>query len=251
MAQPSAPTPPMQATTGAARRARERKQRCTASRVEWLTTLFQSTAAHHTRSSGGSGSFPASCSSCHALRQRVEALERLMQSDSHPAHASHVLPHPVASSGRPVVGEVAVHEFEHVFKQEAVDAAVKVEGDAAVAVNTIQQEAEKVDDLVVKQEQVEKQIEQPTAWPTAPPSISPTTGHLIAMAESGQATVFQLTTNRAEGAASSTPGRQTSSCSRCRRPTAPSEKHGGCYCYTCWQGVMGADSDGASSACSS
>ena len=43
LAMSAAPT-----ATGAAKRARERKQRCTARRVEWLHGLYRSAATHHT-----------------------------------------------------------------------------------------------------------------------------------------------------------------------------------------------------------
>ena len=65
--------------TGTAKRARERKQRCLAGRVPWITDLYQAAASHHTARDRGGGSGGDSklstCSACTALEQRVSALE--------------------------------------------------------------------------------------------------------------------------------------------------------------------------------
>ena len=48
------PSPAVEAPgTGAARRARERRKRCAARRIAWITGLYQSAAGHHTHVGGG------------------------------------------------------------------------------------------------------------------------------------------------------------------------------------------------------
>ena len=63
-----------QQQTGAARRARERKSRCTARHVTWLTSLVQAGTSHHTHTP------PMDMQSrLVALAQRVEALEAMIR----------------------------------------------------------------------------------------------------------------------------------------------------------------------------
>ena len=71
------------ATSGAAMRARARKERAEARKVVWLITNCQRALAHHTaetRDSHRTSASPLHCPGCEALHRRVEALEvRLRQ----------------------------------------------------------------------------------------------------------------------------------------------------------------------------
>ena len=103
------------ATTGTAKRARDRKQRCLAKRVAWITGLYQSAASHHTA--------PAAASGISELCSRVAALEAIIatisghtpQADLHGAqpvgHASH--------ARVPTDDHVVLHSPDH-----AVDSSV-------------------------------------------------------------------------------------------------------------------------------
>ena len=64
--------------TGAARRARERRNRCLARRVGWLTGLFQAGASHHTHSTQPGDRQLAVCSGCAALEATVTVLHHRM-----------------------------------------------------------------------------------------------------------------------------------------------------------------------------
>ena len=61
------------ATSGAARRARERKLRSTGRHIAWVFSVQQATAAHHTSAESGGGG--AVCATLAALRREIGELQ--------------------------------------------------------------------------------------------------------------------------------------------------------------------------------
>ena len=104
--------PAGQVGTGAARRARQRKQRCLAKRVQWLVQLGQASSSHHTACGSGLGGGGGDSSSALQLRydslvQRLTELEAIVHRLVPPAPAHAVSCQDSAQQGQ------AVPQAEH------------------------------------------------------------------------------------------------------------------------------------------